>query len=95
MAETPPIDFFLFYISQAVQTSSAHEVAVKVAGYLLGEFGYYIAEHGDSGCASDSTPLALTKPSCEHEASLISPPSVPDGTSLARVRLDGSKDGCN
>jgi len=36
-------------VFKAVQSSAAHEVAVKVAGYILGEFGYYIADFPDSG----------------------------------------------
>eukprot|EP00667_Euglena_gracilis_P001518 EG_transcript_1519 len=36
-------------VFKSVQSSAAHEVAVKVAGYILGEFGYYIADMGDSG----------------------------------------------
>eukprot|EP00668_Euglena_longa_P034438 GGOE01044249.1.p1 GENE.GGOE01044249.1~~GGOE01044249.1.p1 ORF type:complete len:1043 (+),score=273.23 GGOE01044249.1:467-3130(+) len=36
-------------VFKSVQSSAAHEVAIKVAGYILGEFGYYIADMADSG----------------------------------------------
>ena len=62
-------------VSQAVQSSAAHEVAVKVAGYILGEFGYYIADFPDSGCVLFPVPslCAPEGPSCGRLRACLGP----------------------
>ena len=43
------INVFIQFRLQALKVPAAHETAVKVGGYLLGEFGHLLKESGVSG----------------------------------------------
>lgn len=50
--------------SQALKHPSCGESTIKVAGYLLGEFGHLIDDKPSSSCASASSFLRPLPPRC-------------------------------